>query len=248
MPITNKATITQWNSGKGFGFATANGVKYFVHISALGRPTRPPRVGDTIIIASFEKTEKGPRIQKGELEGVPSQASPNYSRQTHATGNHKNKSFRKFMFCLCLVLVAISGIYTLVAKTGTPSGAKKFSTVSQSPASNQYTSRDEVAKFICENGHLPSNYVSKSEGKRLYEAKTGNTFTKWNFNPLTTLGVMIGGDDFQNREGRLPPGDYREADVDYFAENRGTKRLVYTSGCIIYYTSDHYGSFTKLSF
>lgn len=248
MATTNKAKITQWDENKGFGFATANGVKYFVHISALGRPSRPPRVGDTIIIASFEKTEKGLRIQKGELEGVPAQASPKYSRQTHATERRRNKSLRKFMFCLCLILAAISGIQTLIAKTGAPSGEKYVSIVTQSPASSQYTSRDEVAKFICENGYLPPNYVSKSEGKRLYEAKTGNTFRKWNFNPLTTLGVMIGGDYFQNREGRLPPGDYREADVDYFAENRGTKRLVYTSGCNIYYTSDHYGSFTKLSF
>ena len=152
------------------------------------------------------------------------------------------------MLCLCIALAAISGIYSFVVKESGSAGSTSISTTAPSPASSQYTSKDEVAKFICENGHLPSNYVSKSEGKRLYEAKTGNTFTKWNFNPLTTLGVMIGGDGFQNREGRLPPGDYREADVDYFAENRGTKRLVYTSGCIIYYTSDHYGSFTKLSF
>ena len=74
MATTNKAKITQWNEDKGFGFATANGVKYFVHISALGRPSRPPRVGDTVIIASFEKTAKGPRIERGELEGVPDRA------------------------------------------------------------------------------------------------------------------------------------------------------------------------------
>jgi len=244
MAITNKAKITQWDENKGFGFATANGVKYFVHISALGRPSRPPRVGDTIIIASFEKTEKGLRIQKGELEGVPDRSELYVARALHKEKPRRNFSLIGLIIILGIAFSVISGLYAVIEESGPLSNVE----TTQSPASSQYTSRDEVAKFICENGYLPPNYVSKSEGKRLYEAKTGNTFRKWNFNPLTTLGVMIGGDYFQNREGRLPPGDYREADVDYFAENRGTKRLVYTSGCNIYYTSDHYGSFTKLSF
>ena len=78
MPITNKATITQWNSEKGFGFATANGVKYFLHISALGKPARQPQVGDTITVYSFGKSPKGPRIEKGALDGVPSNATPHH--------------------------------------------------------------------------------------------------------------------------------------------------------------------------
>ena len=244
MTITNKAKITQWNEDRGFGFATANGVKYFVHIRALGRPIRPPRVGDTIIIASFGKTAKGPRIERGELEGVPDRSELYAARALHKVRPHRSFSIVGLIIILSIAFSVISTLYAVIEESGPLSNVE----TTQSPASSQYTSRDEVAKFICENGYLPPNYVSKSEGKRLYEAKTGNTFRKWNFNPLTTLGVMIGGDYFQNREGRLPPGDYREADVDYFAENRGTKRLVYTSGCNIYYTSDHYGSFTKLSF
>ena len=248
MAITNKAKITQWDENKGFGFATANGVKYFVHISALGRPTRPPRIGDTIIIASFGKTAKGPRIERGELEGVPVQVEKYSSEPFYYTTPYKRKTLRSCMLFICIIAGIISGILHLIEKTDLFSTKKPNIEATEAPTSSQYTSRDEVAKFICENGYLPPNYVSKSEGKRLYEAKTGNTFRKWNFNPLTTLGVMIGGDYFQNREGRLPPGDYREADVDYFGENRGTKRLVYSSGCNIYYTGDHYGTFTKLSF
>ena len=75
MPITNKATITQWNSEKDFGFATANGVKYFLHISALEKSAREPQVGDTITVYSFGKSPKGPRIEKGALDGVPSSAT-----------------------------------------------------------------------------------------------------------------------------------------------------------------------------
>ena len=112
--------------------------------------------------------------------------------------------------------------------------------------SGLYTTKDSVAAYLCKFDKLPGNYVGKDEGISLYESKTGNTFSKWNFNPWTTLGVMIGGDVFENREGLLPNGSYHEADVDYSAKNRGTKRLIYQSDCVIYYTADHYESFDKL--
>ena len=112
--------------------------------------------------------------------------------------------------------------------------------------SGLYTTKDSVAAYLCKFDKLPSNYVGKDEGISLYELETGNTFSKWNFNPWTMLGVMIGGDVFENREGLLPNGSYREADVDYSAKNRGTKRLIYQSDCVIYYTADHYETFNKL--
>jgi hypothetical protein len=119
--------------------------------------------------------------------------------------------------------------------------------------SGLYTTRDSVAAYLCKFDKLPSNYVDKNEGKSLYESKIGNTFEKWNFNPWTTLGVMIGGDTFNNHADNpdnyhptLPEGNYLEADVDYSAKNRGTKRLIYQSDCVIYYTADHYETFNKL--
>ena len=112
--------------------------------------------------------------------------------------------------------------------------------------SGKYTTRDSVAAYLCKFDKLPGNYVSKDEGQKLYESKTGKTFEKWNFNPWTTIGVMIGGDKFGNSEGLLPKGTYHEADVEYSAKNRGTKRLVYQSDCVIYYTADHYETFSKL--
>lgn len=108
-----------------------------------------------------------------------------------------------------------------------------------------YTTRDSVAAYLCKFNALPSNYRTKSEAQSLYEA-AGNTFSKWNFNPWTVLGVMIGGDTFSNREGLLPENSYRECDVDYHDSSRGTKRLVYASGCQIFYTADHYESFSQI--
>lgn len=119
--------------------------------------------------------------------------------------------------------------------------------------SGLYTTKDSVAAYLCKFDKLPNNYVGKNEGQSLYESKTGNIFEKWNFNPWTTLGVMIGGDTFNNHADNpdnyhptLPEGNYHEADVDYSAKNRGTKRLVYQSDCVIYYTADHYETFDKL--
>ena len=109
-----------------------------------------------------------------------------------------------------------------------------------------YTTKDSVAAYLCKFDKLPANYVGKDKGIALYESKTGNAFSKWNFNPWTTINVMIGGDKFSNNEGLLPEGSYHEADVDYSAKNRGTKRLVYQPDCVIYYTADHYETFTRL--
>ena len=115
------------------------------------------------------------------------------------------------------------------------------------PTEPQYTTKIEVAQYICDNNKLPPNYVSKNEAMRLYEEKTGKTFTSWNFNPLRKLGIMIGGDTFGNREKKLPQGNYKEADVDYFEVNRGKNRLIYAKNCNIYHTNDHYQTFTKLN-
>lgn len=119
--------------------------------------------------------------------------------------------------------------------------------------SGKYTTRDSVAAYLCKFDKLPGNYISKDEGQQLYESKTGKTFEKWNFNPWTTIGVMIGGDKFNNYASNasnyhatLPEGSYHEADIEYSAKNRGTKRLVYQSDCVIYYTADHYETFSKL--
>lgn len=133
------------------------------------------------------------------------------------------------------------------------SGADAQSIYDAVEESGLYTTRDSVAAYLCKFDKLPGNYVGKNEGKKLYESKTGNTFDKWNFNPWTTIGVMIGGDNFDNLTSNpenfhetLPEGSYHEADVDYSGANRGTKRLVYQPDCVIYYTADHYETFTQL--
>jgi hypothetical protein len=100
-----------------------------------------------------------------------------------------------------------------------------------------YTSKDKVALYIATYGWLPGNYISKEEGNRLYGSYKN-----------IPSSMNIGGDRFMNREGLLPSGyTYYECDIGTAGgRNRGSLRLVFTTSGIVYYTSDHYRSFTRL--
>ena len=63
-------------------------------------------------------------------------------------------------------------------------------------------------------------------------------------------GKCIGGDYFGNYEQRLPVVSgrtYHECDIDTLnAKSRGAKRIIYSDDGQIYYTDDHYETFTLL--
>ena len=106
-----------------------------------------------------------------------------------------------------------------------------------------YTSKDEVAAYLNEYGHLPDNFITKKEARKLGWVKE-----KGNFNEVAP-GKSIGGDYFGNYEGTLPEADgreYHECDIDYDGQRRGAKRIVYSNDGLIYYTEDHYETFTLL--
>ena len=106
-----------------------------------------------------------------------------------------------------------------------------------------YTSRDEVALYLHTYNKLPNNFIKKSEARELgWEASDGNL---WD----VTDEKSIGGDWFGNREGNLPAKEgrqYYEADINYQGGYRGAERIVYSDDGLIYYTDDHYDTFTLL--
>lgn len=106
-----------------------------------------------------------------------------------------------------------------------------------------YSTPEDVALYLNTFEKLPNNYLTKSEARELgWEASEGNL---WD----VTDQLIIGGDSFGNREGLLPEADgrqYYEADVNYNGGYRGEERLVYSNDGLIYYTDDHYDSFTQL--
>ena len=105
-----------------------------------------------------------------------------------------------------------------------------------------YDARDEVALYIHLFGHLPSNYITKKQAESL----------GWPGGYLEPYapGKCIGGGRFMNYEGLLPEAagrKYYECDIDTLhARSRGAKRIIYSNDGLIYYTGDHYESFTLL--
>ncbi len=108
--------------------------------------------------------------------------------------------------------------------------------------SGAYTDKVRVAAYINKFSKLPHNYITKGEAKKL-GWQTKGTLDK------VAPGKSIGGDKFGNYEGVLPKKQgrvYRECDIDYKKGNRNAKRIVYSNDGLIYYTSDHYKTFSKL--
>ena len=106
-----------------------------------------------------------------------------------------------------------------------------------------YTSKEEVAAYLHEYGHLPSNFITKKAAKKL-----GWVSNEGNLNEVAP-GMSIGGDYFGNYEGILPETndrDYYECDIDFDGTYRNGKRIVYSNDGLIYYTEDHYETFELL--
>ena len=106
-----------------------------------------------------------------------------------------------------------------------------------------YSDKDHVALYIHTYGKLPSNYISKTKATKAgWVAEKGNL---WDVLP----GKIIGGGPFYNDDGLLPEKNgrtWKECDIDYKGGNRGAKRICFSNDGLIYYTSDHYKSFTQL--
>jgi guanyl-specific ribonuclease Sa len=105
-----------------------------------------------------------------------------------------------------------------------------------------YTSKEDVARYISEFGHLPQNFITKKEAQAL--GWPGGSLEKY------APGKCIGGDRFGNYEGLLPEEKgrkYYECDIDTLGKDkRGAKRIIYSNDGLIFYTDDHYKSFTQL--
>ncbi len=105
-----------------------------------------------------------------------------------------------------------------------------------------YNSKDDVALYLYTYHHLPDNYITKKEAKAL--GWTGGSVEVY------APGKSIGGDYFGNYEGQLPKKkgrEYRECDIDTLGwKDRGSRRIIYSNDGLIYYTHNHYKTFTLL--
>lgn len=129
------------------------------------------------------------------------------------------------------------------AEDETPPPSQDETAGEEAPDENGwYYSAEEVSLYIYIYGRLPDNFITKNEAREL--GWEGGSVERY------APGYAIGGDTFGNREGLLPaaPGrQYFECDIDTNgADSRGAKRIVFSNDGLIYYTDDHYESFTLL--
>lgn len=105
------------------------------------------------------------------------------------------------------------------------------------------TAPQAIADYIFEHGKLPGNFITKKEAQDLGWDSSKNDVSD------VAPGKSIGGDRFGNYEGLLPDAKGRtwyEADANYTGGNRGAERIVFSNDGLVYYTSDHYESFTEM--
>ena len=160
------------------------------------------------------------------------------------------------LLLIALIAAARSGLlpFDLLPAADTPAAAETAAPAPASPGESGeaegavldengvYTTKDELALYIHTYGHLPSNFITKEEARA----------AGWEGGSLERYcpGKCIGGDRFGNREGLLPDAKGRvwtECDVNTLgAKSRGAERLVFSNDGLIFYTGDHYESYTQL--
>lgn len=156
--------------------------------------------------------------------------------------NFTKKTKAKSFICLLLlifILTSMTGCFFL-KKESEPIADNKALQVEEGQA---YTSKEEVALYLHQYSKLPVNFITKKEASALgWKSSEGNLWQVSN-------QASIGGDTFGNREGLLPKEKgrvYYECDINYKGGFRGAERLVFSNDGLIYYTADHYETFTKL--
>ena len=137
------------------------------------------------------------------------------------------KRILSLLLALALIL-SLAGCYTENPQPSQTQQTLQTQQTQQTEAlldeDGSYDSKEDVALYLHQYGHLPGNYMTKAQAR-----KQG-----WKSGALSSVlpGKCIGGDVFHNREGLLP----NKAGRTYYECDIG----------LVYYTHDHYGSFQLL--
>lgn len=155
-------------------------------------------------------------------------------------------SKRKLSTVIVLVLLGIVGIRHYLknnpsqAQVATQQAQRQEATTTANIA--QLTNERSIVAFVKRNHCLPDYYLTKKEARQKgWQPEKGNLCE-------VLPGKAIGGDVFNNREGKLPKEKgrrYFEADINYNCGRRNADRLIYSNDDLIFITKDHYQSFKQ---
>jgi len=92
-------------------------------------------------------------------------------------------------------------------------------------------------------GYLPANYLTKQE------ARERGWKNRWGNLRQILPNAAIGGDIYENQNGKLPSAPNRiwyEADINYLGGYRNHDRVLYSNDGLIFATYDHYKTFFEI--
>ena len=159
------------------------------------------------------------------------------------------KRFGMKLVALLLVAAALLGCLTKAFAASKKQSAAKTETLvvyaADYPVEEDgwYSNMEEVAVYLTLYEKLPGNFISKYDAENLgWDNRKGNL-------DKVAPGCSIGGNRFGNYEGLLPEAKgrkYTECDINYEGGYRNGERIVFSNDGLIFYTSDHYQTFTPV--
>ena len=128
-------------------------------------------------------------------------------------------------------------------ETPTPAPAEQSEMTPTPVPEGPITDPQSIADYIFAHGELPDNFITKKEAQALGWDSSRNYVSD------VAPGKSIGGDWFGNYQGKLPRAKgrtFRECDCNYVKGKRKDDRIVWSSDGRVWFTDDHYETFTEL--
>ena len=155
----------------------------------------------------------------------------------------KRKTALLAALLLTVILLLMGCGQTERMATANPTEALTLVTPAPTEQAGPIIEPQAIADYLFEHGELPENFITKEEAQALGWDSSRNYVSD------VAPGKSLGGTYFGNYERKLPKAKgrvYHECDCNYTGGKRGAERIVYSSDGRVWYTADHYETFTEL--
>ena len=157
----------------------------------------------------------------------------------------KTGALAALLMALLLLMSGCAEVLETVT-SALPEATEAFAVTTQAPAAEEtgpIIEPQAIADYLFEHGELPDNFITKKEAQALGWDSSRNYVSD------VAPGKSIGGDWFGNYQGKLPRAKgrtFRECDCNYVKGRRKDDRIVWSSDGRVWFTDDHYETFTEL--